>query len=297
MAPGIDVLFTGLMVICLSGQSNCPVKYEDMNTAWVVYANGPRRICGRYSEEETTLQVKFYKGEFEPSQGKFYCAKANSKNEVICSLFGHDLCLLPGVPAKTLSGSTIKSLPRIDEIDRRFLALDANLLKDPDYVPTRIYFPKGVTTAGPTWSIDGKPVRWYRSNGDTDQALPRELSDQLKVTYEGSTGITLTDCSNLSLIYFKALLPNVQITFENVSKYPPMPEYDDKGGYESLAYLLWYYRLGEWDTSSGKCPDYTNSKKDAVLLQCVSKKETGCVYNPYAQATTRFWPPILGPRQ
>jgi len=294
MATGIDVFFTGLMLICLDGQPNCPVGgYK--NTAWAVKANGPRKVCGWYSTEETTLELKFVEDDFK-GPWPDSCRKVKNEKgqyEIICPLSSEQVCLLPNPKAANPPPPKLEGLPRLDEIDRRLLAPDKELLENYDYVSTRIQFPTGEISAGDKWPIEGNPTRWYRSDGDTDASFPRELSDRLKVAYVKATELTLTDCSK-DLIKLTPEKDNADVVIRNVSKYPPVPDYDDEGIYESLAYLLWYYRLGSWDTQTDHCPNYTRAKKDSVILRCVSKKETGCVYDPSAATDTRFWPPMVG---
>jgi len=134
-----------------------------------------------------------------------------------------------------------------------------------------------------------------------DEALPRALSDQLVVTYIKATRLTVTNCEDTTPLIELVLgdkIEHGEVFFRNAAKYSPVPHYEveEEGGYDSLAYLLWYYRLWEWDTDTGKCPDYAKAKKGPVLLRCPSKKDPGCAYNGYP-ADTRFWPPILGPRK
>ena len=53
----IDVFFTGLMLICLDGQPNCPkgpYAKDYPNTAWVVQADGISEPCGWSSKLKTT---------------------------------------------------------------------------------------------------------------------------------------------------------------------------------------------------------------------------------------------------
>jgi hypothetical protein len=301
MAAGIDVFFTGLMLICLDGQDKtCPVGKYEKNTALIVKANGPRRICGWYSSEENKLELRFKKGDFEGQKPKSTLDCKETKNEkgeyeVICSLPEMDICLVPD-QHKTYPNPKLENLPRLDEIDRRLLAPMEKLLENDSYVSARIHFPTGEITTDDWWPTEGSPTRWYRSDGDTDKAFPRGLSDRLKVAYGKANKLTLTDCKGADIIVLTPQRDGADVVLQNISKYPPTPDYDDEGIYESLSYLLWYYRLGSWDTRSGKCPDYTKAKKDAIVLRCVSKEETGCVYDPRAKNDTRFWPPMLGPR-
>lgn len=299
---GVEVFFTGLMLICFDGEANCPVTKSGWNTAWVLKADGPRRTCGWYSSEETRLELRFRLGEVESYKGYppyAYCTEdeENGVPWVTCVLSERDICFIPsglGVQDQNYFEASLVNLPRLDEIDKRFVQLDECLLRDS--APSRLNFPKGKIAAEPLWPRDEDPTRWYRSNGDTDEAFPRYLSDRLKVVYD-TTYATVTSCSE-SPLKFVEVYPRdgARLTFRNFTKYPPTPDYDDEGAYESLAYFLWYYRLGKWDTRSGRCPDYIRANKDAVLLRCIAKKETGCVFDPSANADTRYWPPMLGPK-
>ncbi len=96
MAAGIDVFFTGLMLICLYDQQNCPKGQDERyypNTAWVVKADGPRRVCGWHSREETLLRLKIKKDDFESFISPL--CEENAEREVICTFSARDICLLP----------------------------------------------------------------------------------------------------------------------------------------------------------------------------------------------------------
>jgi len=69
---GIEVAFSGLMLICFSGQHECPTSRTE-NTAWVIrakeYAPGrdaadPGIVCGRKSKEATTLKLTYLDADF-----------------------------------------------------------------------------------------------------------------------------------------------------------------------------------------------------------------------------------------
>lgn len=314
MAPGIDVFFTGLMLICLDGQPNCPID-NHKNTAWVVKADGKSEPCGCTDKTETKLQIEYSSKDFYQTPGtqtKLTCTsdkQADSNEKTItCTIPDYIDCVeLYPAPAPTIQTleSSLKWLPRINEVDRRFKALRRELLEDTYYVPTRIRFPAGAIGAGPQWPPEkdntgkpnGKPRRWFRSNGKSDGALPRELSDRLKATYKIAERLGVRSCDGETLIDL-TVQPGVKgraaAIFRNFGD--PLKPYNE-GRFYDLSYLIWYYRLGSWNTTYNSCPDYyLEAKKDAVLLRCVNERDTPCWYYDGGQADTKFWPPILGPR-
>lgn len=313
MATGIDVFLTGLMLICIQDQPNCPQgsytdKYPDryQNTAWAVKANeenGPeKKVCGWYRGERTRFEVKFKKDDFdEPVLGGNVTCLDGKNGYKLCGLGSYrDVCLIPDPPSDK-KVSSLDNLPRLDEIDRRLVAPREALR---DYISNTIHFPTGTITSGPIWPTNqdgtpGKATRWYRSDGIGDAALPRQLSDRLKVAYSKAASITVTNCVGITLIKLTPKLDNAAVLVQNVATYPPVPDYktEDGIGYDHLTYLAWYYLLGEWDTENGDCPEYERTKKNPVLLGCVSKKGVSCSFNPSADTDSRFWPPMLGPAQ
>lgn len=291
MATGIDVFFTGLMLICLDGQSDCPAK-SDWNTAWIVKAGGPSNTCGWHSREETRLEIQFSLNEVVPSSVAG-CTENKDRNEMHCPLPAGDINIFLEKPLVQKLETSVQRLPRLAEIDRRFKAPDKNLLTNENYVPGRINFPRGKIGAGDYWPTEGKPTPWYRSD-DVDKNYPLKLSDRLKATYEKVMQLTLKNDKGDSLLVLKRKPDiNANVFFRNVSKCDPNPDY--AAGYDYLPYLLWYYRLGSW--KDGKCPDYTRDKKEAVLLRCVAEKDSGCAYDASAARDTTFWPPTLGSSQ
>src|ERR1700730_6495469 len=89
MVPGIDVYFTGLMLICIAGQPECPKE----NTAWVVKADGTNSLpCGWKSDTTTTLQLRFKRDDFCPKEADLATcvpncrADNNDKTMVVCEL-------------------------------------------------------------------------------------------------------------------------------------------------------------------------------------------------------------------
>lgn len=300
MAIGVEVFLSGLMLICLDGQTNCPVGTYAPNTAWVVKADGKSEPCGWKSTTETILELSFKTGDFYPPLGKWVsdniCKVGN--NETVCSpLSDGDLCIYTS-PAtqEQRQEASLRWLPRLDEVDRRFKALRPERIKDSGYVPARIHFPTGVVGAGPKWPdvATPNPRRWFRSDMSASGALPRELSDRVRVVYDSARKIEVKSCGDASLLI--SLMPKVnraKLVFQNRAD-----KLDDYEGdyFNDLTYLLWYYRLGAWDTRYGFCPEFSVDKKDAVLLRCY-QNDVGYPYcSAYGTAaSTRFWPPMLGP--
>jgi len=308
---GIDVVFTGLMLICFDGQLSCPKgpyaeRYPDKypNTAWVVRADGASMPCGRKSTEVTRLDLIYSPNEFDPTDINVKCVNevGDRKSCALADdLSEREICVVPD--SGTLSRNKLldegfRGLPHLDEVDRRFKVLRKEQLKAP-YVPTRIYFPDGLVNSGAKWpgANEGQTTLWYRSNGNASGDLPRDLSDRLKVTYEAvaPVNLTVTICgSDQKLIVLKQKMAakTASVVFRNTAKEPLSP--DQVGQFDDLGYLLWYYPLGSWDTPfGGTCPDYTS--KDAVLLRCVRDTATGCAYRPSLQSDIRFWPPVVKP--
>jgi len=295
-ATGIDIFLTGLMLLCLDGQPNCPAGE---NLAWVVRADGTSMPCGRISPEKTRLEVTYLpKEEFDIDEAQIICERESVGDRFRCVLPEGEICVIPssGVLASNqLLGEVLHGLPRLDEIDRRFKTVQVDRLSNPFYVSGRIHYPRGVVDVGAKWP---GPTRWFRSDGGAGGGLPRELSDRLKVTYQMANQmekfLTVTDCGARKLIVFKRNpeAEKAEIILRNAAVVPPEAEHIDQ--YDDLAYLIWYYRLGSWDTPFGSCPDYTAARKDAILLRCVRDSALGCAQRPL-QSDTRFWPPTFRP--
>jgi hypothetical protein len=306
MATGIDVFFAGLMLICFDKQPSCPVDQYNgtINTAWVVKADGPQRICGRNSPEKARLELKFDDNGFDEvdgGKGKYACKtkQGEKKDTTICTFLSTNICLTPSVTNSANSKFNMDGLLRFDEVDRRLLRPDESRLKSSGYVSARINFPAGIISAGELWPYPkAHRTRWYRSDSSADETLPRALSDRLKISYSGAKTLALKDCTTGDpIVTFKPKNSN-ELTFQNITyDSAPTPEYDDDEGYDILTYLCWYYNLGEWDTPSTKCPLYDKAKNRAVMLRCVAKSETGCAYDASAKADSRFWPVMLGPKK
>lgn len=199
---GIDVVLTGLMLICFDGQPNCP----DGNRAWIVKAKPDgNEPCELKSGTTTTLEILFDSDGFGYTNNTdwFDCSKDKTtlpgNTQVTCKFVKStgavqdSLCVdldYYTAPKHQRLDSNLKSLPRLDEVDRRFKAVIPERLTNPYYVPTVLRFPAGAITAGLPWPLSDKPklkpTLWMRSDGSAGGALPRELSDRVKVSYEGA---------------------------------------------------------------------------------------------------------------
>lgn len=300
----IDVFFTGLILICLEGQPNCPVGTSG-NTAWVVKADGKSRPCKWNSAEETELELRFPKTHFvQLPSGSITCVKDPDDDTLMrCPLTAADICVLPKPSPfgrHQLLDSSLQWVPRIDEVDTRFKSLNVKHLNNPAYVPTRIHFPYGIVGAGEKWppgAPSGIYRLWSRSDGSDGGALPRELSDRLRVTYDRADELELTDCSGHPLLVLirNPHEKNAEVVFRNRATTSITP--DVVSGYDNLAYLLWYYRLGLWATESGDCPDYpADGRKDAILLRCFREHNAPCYhYGDSPKADLVDWPTMMGP--
>lgn len=297
MAYPVDIFFSGLMIICLAGQVDWPTG-ENVNTAWIVKAEGPQRVCGWLSEVKSDLILQFSTDDFkydEHHKERRICRERTSTVE--CRLPAGQICLV--LDAARQSPNTIedslKDIPRLPEIDERFDEIRSKRLLYRGWVPTRIHFPLGKIGAGDIWTVKGKPVLWRRSNGVHDEYLPRYLSDRLKASYAGVASIALKMCD--AERYMLTLTPkrdNGRAVFQNRANRLP---YYSPEGLENLTYLLWNYRLGAWKPNRAECPQYTYERRDAVLLSCNPFDEcTPCAMSTDGPANTTFWPPMLGSR-
>jgi hypothetical protein len=182
------------------------------------------------------------------------------------------------------------------EIDRRIKGLDATLLGNYDYVPTTINFPKGSISAmkwPPTSGPIEQPRQWSRSNGVADKVFPRELADRLRISYDDSGALDLTECGSATPFISLELVSGVErgeVEFFNMAD--SGPAHGKVDNYADLTYLLWYYRLGSWE--SGTCPNYTGRGDGAVVLRC-SPADT-CTFYGSPDRIGTMWPPHLGPR-
>ena len=292
----IDVFFTGLMLICLDGQPNCPAGKPGSNRAWVVNADGKSEHCGLVSSETTKLDLRFPTAEFFQSPSGVTSLECKEdpvdKSMTRCNLPPGKICTVPHSPSQTqVLDKTLDLIPRLAEVDRRFMGLDETRLSDPRYVSGHIDFPQGVIGAGAPWPKNGKPTQWYRSNDQAD-TLPRPLSDRLKAAYTEATGLEVTNCENKLPLLTLTLKPHVtkaEIEFRNLAV--DTSRADVVSNHDSLAYLLWYDELGKWNTLHNVCP------RDAVQLSCIRQSPTdGCACDDHDTCARdhTFWPPMLG---
>lgn len=288
MPTGIDVFFNGLMLICIAGQPNCPRVQE--NIAWVVKADGSSAPCGRTSPEITQLVFKFRENQFSLKTFiEIKCEPESGYSRCIFPAGIREICLKPSpitpTPENQIRPGSLQALPRLDEVDSRFKAVLDSRLGDLAYVPTRIHFPYGVIDAGPKWPPGRTPILWYRSDGSAGGALPRELSDRLKVTYSQASTLKLNTCDDVPLAELVKVEGSDGIVLQNAAIERPLAK--SVGEFDDLGYLVWYYPLGSWDASFGTCPN------DARLLRCIREGRKDCAYQPFLASDTTFWPPKI----
>jgi hypothetical protein len=293
----IEVMFSGLMIICLSGQQDCPTGSLG-NTAWVVQADGTSNPCYRPSNEVTQLEVRFPTAQFfKPSGSWSNCKDDKDSKYTQCNIYSDadypDLCVVPKPPPTVQQlDDSLRQMPRLAEIDRRFKTLNVSSLYTLSWVPIRIQFPPGEIGAGPTWPPSYPPIEWLRSDSTKGGSLPRALSDRLKVTYQGASELAVTNCDGKSLIVLRPRpsATNPEVTFRNRAKDDVYPYSHD--GYDDLTFLAWYYRLGSWDTTYGTCPDFRT--ENPVVLRCKRTDDTYCARPPGGPGDTTHWPPMMG---
>jgi hypothetical protein len=295
----IDVAFTGLMVICLYGQPNCPVNRSE-NTAWAVRASSDSLICGRESKERTTLAVTFDVGSFsyqpDPS---VTCKPPDGQKMVICTIPNSVPAVNVEPDQLTMENHRDESLERvlrIDEVDWRFTELNEAYLQK-GWVSTSINFPKATIAAGNSWRSENYPVKWYRSSEDLPGGkLPRYLSDTLVATYSNASEVKITTDREKQLLHLR-LLPSASpgkgtIVFKNYADPAPQPDHNPNH-YDNLGYLVWYYRLGTWATEDEQCP------QNPVLLRCRNAdgpRHCACRDSMCLEADPAYWPVVLGGR-
>jgi hypothetical protein len=297
---GIDVFFTGLMLICLDGQPGCQVdNYQ--NTAWVIKATNGGMPCGFETQFDTTLILQFDEDDFSISSNSLVCDEATPKNCTIpegidCGSKPYDLYVnVDRAPAPAYQRIDTQWLPQIDDIDSRFG------LADPDassYIPIRLRFQTGVIQAGAKWppasAKAGNPRKWFRSNGVARGSLPSELSDRLRVNYENANVLSLI-CLGKPLIVLTRQKNTGSVTIKNFAN---VLKHEEVGGFDDLGYLLWYYILGSWPSMGGKCPPYKADGSGAIVLRCAQETQNQrCSYYDNGAAGTRFWPPMLKPKR
>lgn len=287
----VDVYLAGLMLVCFDGQPNCPVHGAGYgNTAWVVKVDSDMvKPCGWESRVKARLELRFKKTEIDPGAHGLSCS--DEGEETSCDLSEHvQIYVKPDpkpMPRDQRLEASLQWLPRINEVDYRFKAVDEARLKLDTYISNRIHFPTGVIGAGARWPPEGNPRLWLRSNGDARGALPRELSDRVKVTYETARKIVIAKEDEAPLITLtpKPGVDSAQVVLRNRGE---NLEPDKVGGFNDLTYLRWYYRLGTWGRT--ECP------RDAVLLRCFQEREgRDCYWYGNFAADTKFWPTVLRP--
>jgi hypothetical protein len=290
----IEVFFSGLMLICLDGQLHCPVGESGGNRAWVVNADGQSKPCGWNSPEVTKLDLQFPTDKFDESASTGLCKQDADKTMTVCELPARRICVVPSPRSmKQVLEKSLNLIPRLDEVDPRFEALDMKRLQDPHYVSAQIDFPDGVIGSGIPWPKNGKQILWYRSNGQEGAGLPRPLSDRVKVTYEEASELEITNCeNNQPLVKLRSRATKAEVMFRNHVDGNLIP--DIMNGHDNLAYLLWYYELASWKTENHRCPQYSQHKRDAVLLSCARVKDSYCACKDSVCARDESeWPPDL----
>lgn len=305
MAYAVDVIFSGLMLICLNGKSDCYDKTTGLNnSAYALHAQARETTtCGWNSPEQTAFYgpVIVFKAEtceLVVVDDTFLetCTKSrNANGESLCS------CNLTGPPNFCLSAKDNSTAPsygldglvRIDELDSRFKNLRPGVLKESAVVSAGIHFSGGAFTTAVPWKVDGLPVLWDASKGGV-AGFPRPLTNEPKVSYLAKA-IELTDCGRTTLARLNPTEATT-ITIQNFSIERPLPDHDSAAGYDYLPFLLWYYQLAEWKTANDACPTYTGVNRDAVVLRCVRGNFKSCAHEPKAAYSSVIWPTMLGPK-
>lgn len=286
---GVEVFLSGLIVLCLTG-SNC-TAVTGMNTAWVVKARR-ETVCGWPSPFYTDLFVSFKDQEFKYPED--ICVK---DGETVSCAIGEEFrkITLTADRSGTESVGSLKYLLKAGDVDKRFQSINKSALRDRVNVPTYFLFSGGAIGAGDRWPPDGTMRRWMRSNGKADAAggaLPGELTDRLKVAYADAGKVEFVDSSGYVILSLVSTgkVANANVTIQNRASQRPDPE--QVGGFEDLAYLLWYNRLGDWTDTY--CPAFGGGEKGAVLLRCAEVEEgKSCSCYDNCAAGNRFWPPVI----
>ncbi len=295
----VDLIFAGLMVICLKGHTSCPQgNYDYENQAWVVKADR-KKICGGNTERPESTSLRLYALQRHASCQKIGTSGCPDMSEVDVDYEGpaawtYDLspypyiCVKPGGATASEVDASIEHLARIEEIDTRFSRLTASSFKDPAYIPNHIYFDGGKISSGSQFAPGiAEPTLWRRSNNSNRGHLPRALSNSLKVTYDTSY-ITFEDCQGNEIISLDFKTADARVELQNYSKSIGIDGSEDN----TLTFLSWYYRLGYWNnTKDNMCPVYSDKAKEAVFLKCSGMF---CA-SDHGVAGSTFWPPVLGP--
>jgi len=293
---GIDVFLTGMMLICFPDQEGCPVLGGN-NTAWVVEAKPQTKVCGWDSEYmDTTLELRFRRDQLELKEDPYRLCR-DIDDETECNLAAQRNIFIEPYPRPSPSDqeltSSLRSLPRMSNIDLRFKEFSRTLLDS--YAPQRIQFRPGVIGAGRRWPPDLiRKRQWFRSNHDSG-LLPKELADSVKVSYEKASYLTIeNDAGTLLKLAPKPGGREYQVTIRNRGE--NLKPHED-GRYDDLAYLLWFYRLGTWTTMNGSCPPFKDmdDNRDVVLPRCSRVSGNSSVRcSQYAiEGSTRYWPAML----
>ncbi|HXU45626.1 MAG TPA: hypothetical protein VN783_08875 [Thermoanaerobaculia bacterium] len=275
---GITVAFAGLMLICVTEDGKfCPTAEAGKNTAWVIKAYDDKgndtanTPCGWPGDKDnmTTTYVRYTDDygnniNYPLNPGKYYLNVYNSSF------------------SRNKIQESINNLPRLHDIDSKFIKIMTPL--NPEYLLTTINFPYTVIEADRVFPLEidsTKPrIWWFPSNGVVPPTHPRYLSDQFLARYKDAMTISVVDYkNNYPVVTVTTQKPDLLLTIINEAKSLTA---EKKGTYRDLPYLLWYNRLGLWDTRTGECPEYD---VDAYLLRC---KGADC-HQPGAKVTT-FWP-------
>lgn len=316
MAVGVDLVLTGLMLICLDGDGDCPLDGAK-NVAWVLKLEGERVSCGWYTRRDQHFELRIKVNDFLPLKAvPDRCAPdPDDTSTMVCDLPHERICVDPfpePQPATQDLQQALAPLLRLEEVDRRFHRLRSEKLSDPSYVVAGVEFPTGEASA-PLWPDPDNAVVWnrsdtttgpgslpwlaYRSGLATGADLPRRLSDRLQERYSNATEIAVRSCAGEEFeILLTPQVDNAQVAIKNRSDIQDYAQFTT-GLYTDFVYLYFYYELGQWNTSDGECPGHAQDSARAVLLSCrVPDFGRGrCACYDGCDAHTTFWPPVLRP--
>ncbi len=289
---GITVTFAGLMLICFTGDENnyCTTSTKG-NRAWILQASGDedwegRRPCGWDSlgDNRTKLVVRVKSCKCDNKLTGIDCK--NDDEGCVYTFAEANICVTvdgPPVPSNKF-GEHLNDLLSLDKIDPRFRKIRIDQLGG-RYAPYSISFPKACLSASNWWTYEPKlakpvPTKWYSSSNIEKTFY---LSDRLMAYYPDAKKVTIGICGKKDGLDFlpgsEPLIMNeaekLSVSLVGVNKW-------------SLPYLLWYYRLADWNTISGLCPDASS------LLRCDGGGVTNCYGT--TDAKTTFWPVLLPAR-
>ncbi len=293
----IDVLLSGLMIVCLESDPYCFRNEVEgfPNTAWVINADGKRKPCGWNAKERTELELRILVGvgtvttnggcsetckkvEDPSGSGIFYLRCPLEKCKKIC--------VDPNIKTDLEMRKNLKHLPRISDLDERWVGLRTDRLLSPKYVDTSIHFEHGKIGSDGVWKNDG-PIKWESTRGHWSA---RELADTMNVRYTLVKHVDLTDCAGDWVYRIRPTGAALDVEIRNIVP-PPIPKARKNGDYWEIPYLLWYLDLLSWEAASA-CPDYTK-KNGAGVLRCDNLAKGDCYY--YMQGSTVYWPAMRGP--